>query len=205
MQYQSDNERGSPEDNIVMLAIKEAAQLLSHKATKLKLKEIYPHWDISLKVTKVREEELERLTRDKVLHMVRPVHGRRASTNVEALEDIQRVLQDGEIQEPLVLYSRKSDITTWYYQIFYTVNKDDDREQNQILCTLFPRNTTIRGEAVIVKNGTQFDCRNEKWDINSCELGKTLWWYLKERGGTSRTTLWDCKAMRNSSKKYTNL
>ncbi|KAG1842481.1 hypothetical protein C8R48DRAFT_679028 [Suillus tomentosus] len=114
MQYQSDNERGSPEDNIVMLAIKEAAQSLSHKATKLKLKEIYPHWDISLK-------------------------------------------------------------------IFYTANKDNNQEQNQILCTLFPRNTTIRGDAVIVTNGTQFDCRNERWDIDSCELAKTLWWYLKDK------------------------
>lgn len=119
------------------------------------------------------------VTRTEVMEMIKPIHRQHAKTNIEGLEDIQQMLQDGEIQEPLVLYPRQADITGWYYQIFYTAQEMDRREHNQILCQLFPRIAGIRGEAVIVTNGAEFDSMSKRWDIDSIELGKTLWWYIK--------------------------
>lgn len=127
----------------------------------------------------IQNERNDELTRSEVIEMMTPIHGRRAQTDVEALQDIQRTLQDGDIQEPLVLYPRQSDITEWYYQIFYTTKENDKRGRNQILCMLFPDNREIKGEAAIVANGARFDPKSDKWDIDSIELGKTLWWYMK--------------------------
>ncbi|KAG2091991.1 uncharacterized protein F5147DRAFT_657816 [Suillus discolor] len=130
------------------------------------------------------DEEVE-ITRDHVMQTVWPIHWARGHTDTEELYIIESMLEGREIQEPLMLYPRQLDITKWYYQLFYTAKMEDRRARNKIVSVLFPR-VEVRGEVAVVKNGSGYNPRDERWDIDSVELGKTLWWYLKSKQDVAR-------------------
>lgn len=129
-------------------------------------------------------KEIE-FARGHVMQNIWPIHRAHAQTDTEELRNIEQMLESGDIQEPLMLYPQQLDIVQWYYQIFYTTRKEEHREQNKIVTTLFP-NKDVQGDVAIVRNRSGFNLRDQKWDIDGVELGKTLWWNLKTEQDATR-------------------
>ncbi|KAG1880089.1 hypothetical protein F4604DRAFT_1922779 [Suillus subluteus] len=107
-----------------------------------------------------------------------PIRLTRPTSNLHALQMIERLLPAGEPQELLILYPKEKYITHWYYHIYFTSTPDDDRVLHPALLEIFGKRRP-RGEVVIVKNSEEFAPDSPAFDLDCEDLGKTLWWYIK--------------------------
>jgi hypothetical protein len=107
-----------------------------------------------------------------------PIRQARPTSNLHALQIIERLLPAGEPQEPLVLFPKERQITHWYYHIYFTSTPDDNRNLHPVLKEIFGKRCP-QGEVVIVKNGEKFTPDSPEFDVDCEDLGRTLWWYIK--------------------------